>query len=87
MKAINDHFPHWFNARFKEFNDAPERLPFDQHCLVALCAPRPVLLSNAEGDEWSNPPGQFEERRQVLAGVMASARNMFWQHAPARPGQ
>lgn len=60
VKAINDEFPHWFNARFKEFNDSPERLPFDQHCLVALCAPRPVLFSNAEGDAWSNPSGQFE---------------------------
>jgi hypothetical protein len=60
VKAINDHFPHWFNARFKEFNDSPERLPLDQHCLVALCAPRPVLFSNAEGDQWSNPPGQFD---------------------------
>ncbi len=60
VKAINDHFPHWFNARFKEFNDAPERLPFDQNCLVALCAPRPVLFSAAEGDQWANPAGQFE---------------------------
>jgi hypothetical protein len=60
VKAINDHFPHWFNARFKRFNEAPERLPFDQNCLVALCAPRPVLFSNAEGDQWANPNGQFE---------------------------
>ncbi len=60
VKAINDHFPHWFNAQFKQFNDAPERLPFDQHCLVALCAPRPVLFSCAQEDQWSNPAGQFE---------------------------
>jgi hypothetical protein len=60
VKVINDHFPHWFNARFKEFNDAPERLPFDQNCLLALCAPRPVLFSAAEEDQWSNPAGQFE---------------------------
>jgi dienelactone hydrolase len=60
VKAINDHFPHWFNAQFKQFNDAPERLPFDQHCLVALCAPRPVLFSAAEGDQWANPAGQFQ---------------------------
>jgi hypothetical protein len=63
VKAINTRFPHWFNAAFKEFNDAPERLPLDQHCLVALCAPRPVLISAAEEDQWSNPAGQFEVAR------------------------
>ncbi|HWW01960.1 MAG TPA: hypothetical protein VNZ64_19830 [Candidatus Acidoferrum sp.] len=60
VKAINDHFPHWFNAEFKQFNEGPERLPFDQNCLVALCAPRSVLFTAAEGDQWSNPTGQFE---------------------------
>jgi cephalosporin-C deacetylase-like acetyl esterase len=60
VKRINTSFPHWFNARFKDFNDEPERLPFDQHCLIALCAPRPVLLSNAVEDKWANPDGQFE---------------------------
>jgi dienelactone hydrolase len=60
VRAINTQFPHWFNGEFKKFNDAPERLPFDQNCLVALCAPRPVLFSAAEGDQWANPPGQFE---------------------------
>ena len=60
VKAINDSFPHWFNAEFKKFNGAPDRLPFDQNSLVALCAPRPVLFSCAEGDQWANPAGQFE---------------------------
>jgi hypothetical protein len=59
VKAINDRFPHWFNGEFKRFNDAPERLPFDQNCLVALCAPRAVLFSAAEDDQWANPKGQF----------------------------
>jgi len=63
VKAINDRFPHWFNARFKEFNEQPERLPFDQHCLIAMVAPRPVLLSNATEDQWANPAGQFEMLR------------------------
>jgi hypothetical protein len=60
VKQINDRFPHWFNAQFKQFNEQPDRLPFDQHCLVALCAPRPVLLPNAVEDQWANPKGQFE---------------------------
>jgi hypothetical protein len=59
VKRINTSFPHWFNANFKKFSDEPERLPFDQHCLIAMCAPRPVLLSNAVEDKWANPDGQF----------------------------
>jgi hypothetical protein len=65
VKRINTSFPHWFDAEFKTFNDQPERLPFDQHELVALCAPRPVLLTNATLDTWANPEGQF----QVLKGA------------------
>jgi hypothetical protein len=63
VKQINDHFPHWFNGTFKEFNDRPDRLPFDQNGLVALVAPRPVLFSNAVEDTWANPEGQFEVLR------------------------
>jgi hypothetical protein len=63
VQQINDHFPHWFNAEFKKFNQQPDRLPFDQHCLIALCAPRPVLLPNAVEDQWANPNGQFDMLR------------------------
>ncbi|MGE3821676.1 MAG: acetylxylan esterase [Isosphaeraceae bacterium] len=59
VKQINDRFPHWFNANYKTFNERPERLPFDQNGLVALCAPRAVLFSNAVEDTWANPEGQF----------------------------
>jgi len=60
VRQINDHFPHWFNDEFKKFNEQPDRLPFDQHCLIALCAPRPLLLPNATEDTWANPEGQFQ---------------------------
>ena len=60
VKQINDRFPHWFNAEFKKFNGDTTKLPFDQNGLVAICAPRPVLFSNAIEDTWANPDGQFE---------------------------
>lgn len=60
VKQINTSFPHWFNDEFKNFNEQPDRLPFDQHCLIALVAPRAVLLPNAVEDTWANPKGQFE---------------------------
>lgn len=60
VKRINTSFPHWFDDTFKQFNDHADKLPFDQHCLIALMAPRPVLLSNAIEDQWANPSGQFQ---------------------------
>ncbi|MBY0525203.1 MAG: acetylxylan esterase [Gemmataceae bacterium] len=60
VTKINTSFPHWFCGTFKDFNDKTDRLPFDQNCLVALVAPRPVLFSNAIEDTWANPEGQFQ---------------------------
>ena len=59
VERINTSFPHWFNDTFPDFNKQTDRLPFDQNGLVALCAPRPVLFSNAIEDQWANPNGQF----------------------------
>ena len=60
VKQINDRFPHWFDGEFKAFNDQVDRLPFDQNCLIALAAPRPLLLTNGTLDTWANPLGQFD---------------------------
>jgi hypothetical protein len=60
VQRINTSFPHWFDGVFKEFNEQTGRLPFDQNCLAALVAPRPLLFSNAVEDQWANPKGQFE---------------------------
>ena len=49
----------WFNDVFPQFNDQVNRFPFDQHSLVALVAPSPVLVTNAVEDEWADPEGQF----------------------------
>ena len=63
VQRINTSFPHWFCDNFTLFNEQTDRLPFDQHCLAALCAPRPVLFTNAEEDVWANPSGQFDMLR------------------------
>ena len=60
VERINTAFPAWFCDNFKLFNKEPQRLPFDQHSLAALVAPRPLLFSNAKEDEWANPNGQFD---------------------------
>lgn len=60
VARINKNFPHWFCDNFKSFGNDPSKLPFDQNCLTALCAPRPVLFTNASEDLWANPSGQLK---------------------------
>lgn len=63
VARITKAFPHWFCGNFTAFGGDTTKLPFDQNDLVALCAPRPVLMTNAEEDQWANPSGQFDVLR------------------------
>jgi hypothetical protein len=59
VAQIMENYPHWFSPNFANYADREETLPVDAHMLLALIAPRPVMLGNARRDVWSDPEGSF----------------------------
>lgn len=63
-------FPHWFCPALSH------RLPpFDQHAILALCAPARVLLLGAREDTWADPEGQLQMLRLAEPAWPAGSRN------------
>lgn len=70
IKAITSNLGYWFAGAFSRFADREELLAVDQHMLLALAAPRPVYITGATGDAWSDPDGELLSCR--LAGCVYS---------------
>ena len=56
---ITDTFPFWFKESYLKYRDNENALPFDQHMLVSLVAPRTVVIGGAYKDAWADNEGQF----------------------------
>jgi hypothetical protein len=52
-------FPYQFCANYGKFAHHVDQLPMDANLLVALIAPRPLLLQTGDTDFWSDPKGEF----------------------------
>jgi hypothetical protein len=49
--------PYWYTPRLGQFVSLVTRLPFDQHEVMALVAPRALLATGGKYDYWTNPRG------------------------------
>jgi hypothetical protein len=77
ISNIVGYAPQWFTPRFSAFLPHVERLPHDQHSIMALVAPRPLLITTGTRDHWCNPRGSalaLRAAQKVYAWLGATER-------------
>jgi len=52
-------YPYQFAANYAQYGGFPDKAPMDANLLIALIAPRPLLLQTGSTDNWSDPKGEF----------------------------
>jgi hypothetical protein len=52
-------YPYQFAVNYAKYGGFPDSAPMDANLLVALVAPRPLLLQTGSTDYWSDPKGEF----------------------------
>jgi hypothetical protein len=60
ITKVNGRFPRWTCGNFKKYTDHEDQLPFDQHMVLAMVAPRPLYVASASEDAWADPKNEFK---------------------------
>lgn len=58
--TLPQRYGYQFCRNYAKWGDDPNSAPMDAHMLIALMAPRPVLLQTGDTDKWSDPMGEFQ---------------------------
>lgn len=59
LRQICETFPYWFCKQYSSYVGRETELPFDQHFLLSLIAPRRLYVASADADLWTGPASQY----------------------------
>lgn len=70
----------WFGQGFKDHRHRDAQLPYDQHFLHALVAPRGLLFTDAYEDHGANPPGTYAacQAARKVYDLLGRPRGIGW---------
>jgi cephalosporin-C deacetylase-like acetyl esterase len=88
IESTTRNFPTWFVPRLRFFSGREDRLPVDGNSLVALVAPRAVLITYGNNDEVSQPwPMEQAYRSALRAYELLGKRDALGiMHSPGYHG-
>lgn len=66
VECINEWSYQWFCGNFRQFSHREEYLPFDQHELLAMIAPRKLVVISGTEDLWADPKGEELGCREAM---------------------
>ena len=82
-------FDFWMGDGLKQYADDPTSLPFDEHFLKAMVAPRTLFVSEAVHDIWANPIGSWQTT--LAAGeafkLLGAEDQLYWYFRDGGHGQ
>jgi len=90
IEAITTYFPNWFHPRLRFFVGHEHKLPVDQNLVMALVAPRHLMLASSFTESQGNPMGvelAYKSAKKVYdflgAGDNIAIDLRFGYHKPA----
>ncbi|HEX4998609.1 MAG TPA: alpha/beta fold hydrolase [Terriglobia bacterium] len=88
IESTTRNFPTWFVPRLRFFSGREDRLPVDGNLLVALVAPRAVLITYGNNDEVSQPWPMEQAYRSALRAydLLGKPEALGVMHSPGYHG-
>ena len=85
---ICSRFPFWFCENYQKYAGHENLLPFDQHQLLALIAPRPLCIGCASEDIWADPDSEYLSARLATSAydLLSAPGLLAGDHPHIQPG-
>ncbi len=80
-------YPYQFAGNFQKWAGKANDMPWDAHTIIALVAPRPILLQTGSTDKWSDPYGEFLAAKAATPVFALLGKKGIEQYALPATGQ